>query len=80
MVSTARRHRYGLAQVPTGTFRSLTRPSVAYHPSWNDPDELFAILSEEWNKIPDDVVLSHTASMRRRVDELWCVQGGYTKY
>ena len=43
-------------------------------------DELFGILTEEWDRIPDTVVLAHTSSMRRRVDRLWRVQGGHTKY
>ena len=58
----------------------LSRALSQHKPQPQDPDELFAILSDEWNKIPEDIVLSHTASMRRRVVGLWRQEGGYTKY
>ena len=58
----------------------LSRALRRRKPQPLNADELFNFLNEEWNRIPDEVVLSHTTSMRSRVDQLWRVQGGHTKY
>ena len=58
----------------------LSRAIRKHRPQPQTHDELFNILSAEWERIPAAVVYSHTSSMYRRVNALWRVDGGFTKY
>ena len=43
-------------------------------------DEMWVILEKEWNNIDINYIKSLYSSMPHRVDALWQVKGGYTKY
>jgi len=58
----------------------LSRALSKAKPQPTDADELFGLLSQEWDRIDEEMVLAHTRSMSRRINALFNVEGGHTKY
>ena len=47
----------------------LSRALKTHTPQPQNSNELFQVLSEAWDLIPNEVILAHTSSMRCRVDQ-----------